>query len=100
MDIKFNINNKVKVKLTPSGILYWIHHNNSYMLIEYQLTYQQILDKKTEDGYWEFQLHDLMSIFGNLMFNGNMDLPFETDIVIPVKLDRKNKIEKIIKENE
>lgn len=104
MDIKFNINDHVWVKLTDAGIQHWIKENNDVFephgMKEYLLTEEKIQNKKLENGYWEFQLHSLMDIFGSLMHVGNPNLPFEANLIIPVKLDRKNKIEKFLKENE
>ena len=72
---KFNINDNVKVKLTAKGmdilvekyggkIPQWFHDNY-----------------KDENGYYQFQMHDLMKTFGSEMWMGNK-LPFEPNIYI------------------
>lgn len=103
MDINFNINYKVKVKFTDAGLEHWAKYyldlyDGFPNLSSYVLNKEKLLSKRMEDGYWEIPLYDLMNIFGDLMCIGNINLPFETDIIIPVTLSRKNKIDII--ENE
>ena len=76
---KFNINHYVKVKLTSRG--------------------KEILAKKWDgkipdwfykhydegEGYYRFQLHELMQTFGEEMYNGNTNIPFETKIYIDLR---------------
>lgn len=104
MDVNFNINEHVLVKLTDAGIKHWIKDYNDVFepigMTDYLLTKEKILAKRLENGYWKFQFHELMQIFGSLMYIGNTNLPFEADMIIPVKLDRKNKIEKFLEENQ
>lgn len=75
--MKFNINNYVLVKLTPLGVS-WI--NKYYADLGCQkapeLQYQT-------DGRVQFQLWELMSIFGTILDNG-CDMPFETEIELDV----------------
>ena len=101
MDITFNINEEVFVKLTDYGIDEWINHYNRVYPPNhpYLLTREKVLEKKLENGYWKFQLWDLMDTFGHLMYIGGIKIPFETNIIIPVKLDRKNKIEILLNGN-
>lgn len=79
--IKFNINQNVKVKLTEEGkkILAIYHHGDvPDWYSEYYVD---------SNGWWTFQCHTLMRIFGNSLFIGNHKPPFETDILI--KIDTK-----------
>lgn len=69
--MKFNINEKVKVKLTTKGhgILRDKGDNPNDLQID-------------ENGFVEFQLWELMSLFGSNCWNG-CNIPFETIIEIP-----------------
>ena len=67
--LHFNINNPVKVRLTDFG---------KRVLGKHQL----MMHRPDEDGYSEFQLWDLMSIYGPHLFNGALSLPFEPTIKI------------------
>lgn len=71
---QFNMNNLVKVKLTESGlkILQTEKEKDQYFLIP----------KVDEDGYANFPLWKLMNVFGDYLFMGNNDLPFDLDILI------------------
>lgn len=78
--MKFNINDHVKVKLTTLGLEVHKKHYDKFLpsFIEYQ---PPVID---DNGYSEFQLWQLSSIFGEYMGNG---LPncFETIIIIEDK---------------
>lgn len=76
---KFNINNYVKVKLTEKGknII-----ENYYSNIPQLENHSRPLPKEDENGWSKWQMWDLMSMFGDKMFNG-CDVPFETEIEIP-----------------
>jgi hypothetical protein len=96
MDVKFNINYNVQVKLTKDGIQHWITTNNELLkgIPHLHITEEIVMKKRLENGYWEFPLWQLMNIFGDRVFAGNSALPIETEIIIPVKLSRQNKIDK------
>lgn len=68
-EIQFNINDIVKVKLTEEGkdILAKAYGGNIP-----EFFYKQYVD----DGWWEFQLWDLMQTFGSHLYNGQNKLPF------------------------
>ncbi len=100
MDVKFNINDEVLVKLTERGIDHWIQEYNIKGLPpQYFLTKEKILAKKLDNGYWAFKLWELIQLFGNGIVFGMNEIVFETNIIIPVDLSRQNKIDKIIFEN-
>jgi hypothetical protein len=63
-----NMNDKVRLKLTEHGYM-------AMAMCEY-LKY----DKVDADGWLELHLWEAMLVFGPFMFNGNPNLPFETDI--------------------
>ncbi len=98
MDVKVNINNTIQVKLTAYGIDKWITDNNERFkgIPHLHLTVDIVMKNKLENGYWEFSFWNLMFLFGDDMFAGNPNLPFETDVIIPIELSRQNKIEKFL----
>lgn len=73
--MKFNINNTVKVKLKPSG---WEIHRKYWLPFCID---GYIPPKQDNNGYVEFQLWDLMAVFGSHLYMG-CDSPFELDIEI------------------
>lgn len=78
--MKFNINDKVRVKLTPMGLA--IHRANHYKLYEkYPPNSVPIYvpPEQNSDGWSTWQLWDLMREFGQHLRNG-ADVPFEPEI--------------------
>lgn len=78
--MKFNINNYVWVKLTPKGE----KTLRVSRLVDMELTGLDecaIKPPPEKNGYTQFQLWDLMRLFGESMFNG-CELSFETEILI------------------
>jgi len=69
--MKVNINNYVKVKLTNYGL---------NILKSKHKEFEQL--KTDKEGYTEFQLWELMNIFGAYMYLSSVNLPFEHDIEI------------------
>lgn len=71
--IKFNINDYVKVRLTERG---------REMLKEYWggKVPDWFEDYSEGNEYYRFQLHEFANIFGKELYNGNSNLPFETEI--------------------
>ena len=76
--MKFNVNQNVLVKLTEEGetILknYFGELRDRLGLPEYEIFYD-------ENGYVQFQMWNLMQIFGDHLHNG-CKVPFETTILI------------------
>ena len=75
-EVEYSIESKVNVSLTQKGIDYL----------------KKIGEKDTKKitvlsigGNTEFQFFELMSKFGSLLYNGNNEIPFETNINIPEK---------------
>lgn len=73
--MKLNINDTVKVKLTPIGWEIYRKHYTPFCTEGY------IPPKQDSRGYVEFQLWDLMHVFGPNMYLG-CKVPFETSIEI------------------
>jgi len=79
-EIKFNMNDSVKVKLSDLGIsILKTRHEKVRMMFPSAGDFQLKLD---EDGYYKTQLHDLFNQFGNYFYMGSIGLPFETNIVL------------------
>ena len=79
--MKFNLNEKIKVRLTSSGIkILRESHAQIYTVLgsEVPKFTEPSVDK---NGYTEFQLWDFMNIFGEHM-NMHTTLPIETNIII------------------
>ena len=76
-----NINSQVRIKLTPCGIekLKRKHEELRSLCPSIGKFTPPEADK---DGYCEMQLREIMNTFGKDMYNGNMNLPFETNIQI------------------
>ena len=82
MEIEFNVNDYVKVKLNQKGL-------NELQRQHYELSkvfpslHEFRLPKTDQDGYSKWQLHSLMNTFGHMMTLGN-EVPFDTVIKIEV----------------
>ena len=103
MKVKFNINENVYVKLNEYGIKKWLDYEQTTILHHlpdfiYSFTLEDILSRRNVDGYWKFQLYNLMHIFGEYFSLGS-EIPFETDIIFDVELTRQNKIEILLNED-
>lgn len=79
--IKFNINNYVRVKLTPLGreIHRKQHEDLNNQFPAARLTYRA--PEEDADGWSKWQAWELMRTFGNDVWNG-CKVPFETTIEI------------------
>lgn len=64
-----NLNDTVWVKLTLAGAKHWQKKTG--------MTDAEIRSTENQQGYNIFQLHDLMSIFGDQMFISNPEVMFE-----------------------
>lgn len=80
MDVRFNVNNWVKVKLNDKGIreLERQHEELSAML---KRPLGGFSIEQDTDGYSKFQLHSLMNSFGHLMELGE-EIPFDSEIIL------------------
>lgn len=72
--MKVNINDKVRVKLTEHGLLRL--DNDEYLK----------WTKPDADGWLELHLWEAMFVFGPFMFNGNPNIPFETNIELKASM--------------
>ena len=74
--IKFNINDRARVKLTEFGRQVWLLD-----WLQYRTGKDAVIPEVPVDseGYFESQLHDIMHVFGSTIYMGG-PLPFETTI--------------------
>jgi len=84
--MKFNVNEYVRVKLTPKGIQILKNaqeaRQKQFPAVRTFETFR--MPEVDSEGYTKYQLWDLMDTFGNFVGPG-LELPFETEIDIPVK---------------
>jgi len=78
-EIEFNMNQDVRVKLTPYGKECLRRNYDRKMSFFAVLVYPFELPKEDNDGYVTFQLWGLMKEFGEYMFMGNKN-PFSMGI--------------------
>ena len=76
-----NINSRVRIKLTTCGISK-LEANHERLRFMFPSIGKFTPPKTDANGYCEMQLWEVMKTFGEDMYNGNMDLPFETKIQI------------------
>jgi hypothetical protein len=71
-EIKVNINNHCRVKLTPKGIAIYREHFSKYQHVDPN-------PKLDSEGYLREQLWSIIHIFGSELFSGIDSTPFEGD---------------------
>jgi len=79
-EIEFNINDYVKVKLTNYGVGLLMERHEKLKKVFPRLGEFKI--ELEDDGYYKIQLHNLMNDFGDSIYMGATDLPFETNIIL------------------
>lgn len=72
-EIRLNVNQRCRVKLTELGIRHYREHWRRYGI--------EAEPKTDADGWYRDQLWSVMSIFGDALFCGGR-IPFETEIVV------------------
>jgi len=85
---RFNVNDKVRVKLTVYGIkiLKMRHDKLTSDNTNLKNTLGEFkLPEVDSEGYTSFQLWELMNIFGPYMYLGSVESPFDTTIEIDDK---------------
>ena len=76
-----NMNSYVRIKLTSYGIEV-LHRKHEGIRAAYPFIGKFSPPKTDKDGYYKMQLWQVMNIFGQYMYDGNINLPFELDIQI------------------
>jgi hypothetical protein len=79
---RLNINDKVRVKLTDFGRACLTQHDASCKDLQPLF---KAMPKEDADGYSEWQLWELMSTFGERLYNG-CEVPFEPTIILGDKI--------------
>ncbi len=84
---EFNINDYVNIKLTETGIA--ILKNRHDNILKNYANNPEVLKILGEfnapiddNGYTQMQLWEVMHIFGDYLYHGNPNLPFEMNITI------------------
>ena len=85
-DVKFNVNYNVRVQLTETGIKELKKQHQAYLVTWKKKERDEpfeppIVDEK---GFSRWQLHNLMYVFGDLMYFGS-EPPFKTAIIMEVE---------------
>lgn len=77
--LKFNVNHHVWVKLTDRGVAELLKYKNRYAEHVGAVTLADInkWNAVTEDGYYCFQMHQFMEVFGDVVSSSSM---FETNV--------------------
>jgi len=80
--VRFNVNHYVRVKITQHG-KECLRKNYDDLAKSYggKLGFKFRLPKADDDGWTQFQMHDLMANFGQHMYCG-CKIPFKTEIEI------------------
>lgn len=81
---KFNLNNKIKVKLTESGyhwLVNWYNESTKGLKNCRLYTTKYFIDITDKDGFMEFHAWEFIQIFGNITKIGISNY-YETSILI------------------
>lgn len=78
-NISFNINQVVRIKLTPHGRAF---HAMQHAMFNMQTCrdIKYVPPVEDADGWSEWRLHEVMNQFGEQCYCGNVEVPFETTI--------------------
>lgn len=80
MKIEVSLNDYISVKLTKTGLAIMKAHYDEVFtgrLAEYRPRVE--IDK---NGYTRFQIWEFMSYFGKYSYNGNLNMPYEMNVII------------------
>jgi hypothetical protein len=75
-----NINDYVEVQLTAAGIQ-MLTESYAVAIRLLGISMENVIQKKTVDGWTRFQIHELMHVFGPACFNGSNRLPFVDNLI-------------------
>lgn len=74
METKINLNDWIKIKLTPYG-------EDVYRIFYCRLKLEPLPLRKDKDGYVSFQLWDFIQIFGSYIYMGNKNVIEPLEII-------------------
>ena len=84
--MKINLNDSIKVKLTPKGVDIYYHQFdevNEAIVAKGCKPLERLMPRIDEDGYTTFRLWHFMELYGSCMTVG-CELPCDTNILIEV----------------
>ena len=84
-EIKINLNDFIKVKLTETGKEIFNHRFDDLNKKLGKEVYKNISLKVDENGYVEFQLWDFMQIYGSYMYMAGPTVISPFEIVYPTR---------------
>lgn len=85
--MEFNINGKIKIRLTEAGKAFLLQrHYHLFRDYSPDKKPKFELPKEDKNGYSEWQMWDLIGTFGRFMEVPTMSPPFEPTIIISEKL--------------
>lgn len=87
--MKFNINNYIQCKLTNEGFSVYNERKNKYganETLEESIVWLNKYHAGDKNGWFRFQMWELMSIFGSKIYMGGPNL-FDLEIIIEEKED-------------
>lgn len=82
--LAFNINNKIKLKLTEYGVSVLKKEHDALMKILPDRLRQDFKLELNDDGEWEEQLWVVMNRLGKSMYNGGKQVIKGNNIVLPL----------------
>ena len=65
MELKFNWNQYVYVKLTDKGIAKIVEDTNTILPFQFHTCYREVKDRVNSKGFHEFQFHAFLEHFGS-----------------------------------
>lgn len=81
--MKINLNDYIKVRLTPYGIdILTEYYSNSFKNFYTDEEILAYMNTKFEDGFLKIQMWEFCNVFGDYMLNGNEQLIFKNEIRI------------------
>lgn len=87
---KINLNDTIKVKLTPYGAEIFYHQFDEINKQYGKNVIEPHMPNIDKDGYTEFQLHVFMKLYGKYMYVGARNVIDPIDIVLSEDLNASN----------
>lgn len=83
MWLNLNINDTVRIKITQAGFKF-LERQHKDLNSKYNTNTPYKAPNVDKDGHTEMPLWEVMQLFGDQMYNGNPDIPYETSIALKV----------------
>ena len=81
MNIEVNMNDIAIVKLTPYGVEIFMTYHSKYRFLEIRENQLNIANYDSVTSEFKTHLWELFQIFGECMYMGNNDIPFQKNII-------------------